>query len=724
MSLCAIGDNSMKKKTAAAFALASTIALSATFTGCSLVSTNSKADMEQVVATVDISLSDKFEASGLSAYKSAISASSDILKRDLVSYFLNVGYSYVQNGSSYEETFTSLLDSLVNNAVLTQYATCAVIEYRVESGTANALDTFLGFDNDVARFEYLLGGGDSENIKIARYSLYKSLNSAIDNYEKTFIEDDEEYSGTDTRSTPTNVDTQIDDYYPKDKDGNLNYNVYTGYEGYLLKQSGAYQDDALKGTTSATRKKAYNAFINNLRRNNLLQNENEDFKNLLEIGYIKDEYVSQLKNRVVEEYYDIYEEEQEELLKSENYIQNIYDELLENQKGAYAESTAFEAAMDKMSDTAFLLYSPDTSDSDKVFDENAYFGFVYNILLPFSDAQSVKLTELKAVRDADKDDDKFFFERNQLLKNIVTTDQRAAWFNGETDYSFKAGDDLEYFKDKDSKRNYLFFENNLTKPDEYKALNKYIGDYSYNGLVYTNADGSYTLRPNKLNIDDMLNEFCDYVNYALDGTSVDWQRFVGAETDSDEDAFYNRKSFKGDDDEIDYSNFIYATGSLNLGEEFNIADLMVKDNDYYKAMSAVNELQYAYTTDTGILDKYVGYSVSAYDTSYIKEFEFAAKAAIQEGVGSFVVCAGDYGWHLIYVTCVFKPEENGITYTPDWTRIDEEGTFENLFYEWVKSGNLSNVSSTRREKIINDFNKESTVSKYQKRYQDLLDLDS
>ena len=117
----------MKKKTIAAIALTSCLALSATFTGCSLVSTNNKLDMEQVIANVDISKSDKFDTAELEIYKSAVS-SSQIIKRELISYFLNVGYSYIQNGSSYEETFNMLVDALVDNAVLVQYSTVELLK--------------------------------------------------------------------------------------------------------------------------------------------------------------------------------------------------------------------------------------------------------------------------------------------------------------------------------------------------------------------------------------------------------------------------------------------------------------------------------------------------------------------------------------------------------------------------------------------------------------------
>ena len=70
---------------------------------------------------------------------------------------------------------------------------------------------------------------------------------------------------------------------------------------------------------------------------------------------------------------------------------------------------------------------------------------------------------------------------------------------------------------------------------------------------------------------------------------------------------------------------------------------------------------------------------------------------------------------------VFKAE-GGAVYVPDWKNIEVEGTFENLFFEWIKGNDLSDVSTTIRTKILNDYNKDTTVTKYQSRYQDLLDL--
>ena len=706
----------MKKKAFAAIALSSCIALGATFAGCSLISTNSRLDMEQVIATVDISKSDEFDSSDLKDYKSAIS-STDIIKRDLISYFLNVGYSYVQSGSSYEETFNALVDALVNNAVLVQYSTVELLKEN-----SSVLKAFVDETDEVKKYELLL---DEDEKNLATYNLYSSINSAIDNFERNVIDEENGYTGSGTRTTPTNLDTEQDDYYPKKADGSLDYHVYTGYGDYTLENSGAYKDDALDGTTRSTRVKAYNSFLNNLRRNNLVDGDKEAEKltNVLELEYIKTERVTQLESQIINKYYDLYEEQQEKALLKEDYIQSVYEEVLAAQTENYGKSTsAFDSAMSSMSSSSFILYSPDTSDSDWAVDygsDFAKYGFIYNILLPFSSRQSVQLNALQSIRSADDDDDYYFSQRNLLLKGIETVDQRSVWFNGATDYSFKPEESFgDYFGKKDG-REYLFFEDNLTDSEEggrYKKLEAYDGRYAYNGKVIENKDESYTLIPNKLDIDGMLEEFEAYVEYVVGSDCVEY---------TTTDNYYGTTKFaKADDeDEIDYSLFTYATGKVKF--DFDNKNLLNPATDQYKAMSAVNELQFAYTTDTSVLSNYIGYSVTAYDTSYIKEFEYAAKEAVGRGAGSFAVCAGDYGWHLIYVTYVFDFDEDGVYKDLNWKdNVEVEGTFENLFYEWVKSNNLTDISTTLRTQILNDFNKDATVTKYQSRYQDLLDLDN
>ncbi|MBO5328765.1 MAG: hypothetical protein J6B04_06300 [Clostridia bacterium] len=713
----------MKKNKIISSIIVTALAASVVLPGCGLVSTNSEKDMAQVVATVDITASETL-SSELKAYESAIEPT-NIYKRDLISYFYNVGSSYIQNGYTYSQVFEMLVEGLVNSALITQYSTLYVLnELNVDKAAYAAVTGETEIDKQIAQYEtYLL---TAEEVKEVKYSYWSSLNSSINSYEQNFIdEEDEEKRGSATRTTPTNVDTEVEDFYPETDSGELNYNIYTGYEGYKLSQSGDYQENgALDGTTKTTRLRAYNAFVNSLKSNYLIK-EGEDISEILKLDYIKTEYLAELKSAIVNKFYEIREEKLEtEILSDENeeaksYIQNRYEELVNQQKANYTTSTAFETAMGSMSDSSFILYSPDTTKDTK--DANGTFGFVYNILLPFSSEQSYQLSALQAARDGSTAgkarENTYFASRNAILKQIETEDQRAAWFNGATEYAFDATDKVsDYFGDS----KYLFFENNVVANDRYEGLKNYIGKYAYNGKVIKNNDETYTLKGEKLDIDGMLSELEAYVNYVLGSDKVDY---------TVDNGYYTRNDFYTVDEEgkdvVDYSKLVYASGKINVGTlTAETRKNVFVDGDLYKAMSAVNELQYAYTTDTAVLSEYLGYTISAYSTQFIKEFEYAAQTAVKEGAGTFKVCAGDYGWHLIYVTYTFDPNGGNVYGAPDWSKIEDEGTFEKLFFDYVMQSDLSNATTGYRVSIVEEHSSSNTVSLFEDTYQDLMELDN
>ena len=117
--------NNFKK----AAALLLGIALVAGSTGCNFVVTNNEKDLAQTVAEVDISGSLKkdpnseYQAVAGDLEKIVKNLSTDISKRDLVAYFLSVGYQYVESyGMSYEQTFNMLMEALVSREIMIQYA--------------------------------------------------------------------------------------------------------------------------------------------------------------------------------------------------------------------------------------------------------------------------------------------------------------------------------------------------------------------------------------------------------------------------------------------------------------------------------------------------------------------------------------------------------------------------------------------------------------------------
>lgn len=720
----------MKSKKLICMAVAAALTLGVTLTsGC--IATNNEEDVKQVVATVDITRNENF----VKQYEDYASAVTEevFVKRDLLTSFMNGGYQLAQT-YGYATAFNAIKDNLVSNAVVSQYATVALLKDKVSKNELS-LETFKSKTTEKDKYEYLLGGEQSEGVRRAKYELYSTLNTLLDGAEQDELDEEDGYSGSGTRTTPGGIDTLKEEHIPE------SYGVYTGYQGYLLSDAGEYEP--LDGTTRNTRRKAYASFISSLKSNYVLTAEDTETTDVLQLSYVRDSYVSQLQQEVINAFNDMWEEQQEALInKVEDgvytYVKDKYDGSengsLTTQKKNYSSATTFETAMGSLSDTSFILYSPATDDTAEQDGTRGTFGYVYNILLPFSTTQNQKLTALQDFRNSDIiDESGYFAARNQLLKQITTTDQREAWFNGETDYSFNAAeynedktDKLAYYDGGSADRKYLFFENNLTKTDKYEPLEKYTGLYSYNGKVSKYTDGSYRLVPVKLNIDDMLSEFAAYINYVLGTDSVQTyagDKFGGTAYSGTNPAYYDEKSFtvENDDTQIDYSKLVYATGKVTLTASRE--DAFVTTSDRYKAMSAVNELQYAYTTDTGVLSQYIGYSVSAYETSYIKEFEYAAQQALRMGVGSFKVCAGDYGWHLIYVTDAFS-FEGGEVYSPVWSkeRVETEGTFENRFYNWIKDSTLTNEASIKRSEILKDFNTDEAVKVYEKAYKDLTEL--
>ena len=182
--------------------------------------------------------------------------------------------------------------------------------------------------------------------------------------------------------------------------------------------------------------------------------------------------------------------------------------------------------------------------------------------------------------------------------------------------------------------------------------------------------------------------------------------------------------------EIDYSKFVYYVGQVgDIG--FSANETFVEGTAAYTALSAFNELQFAYSTDTGCLNTYFGYSMILEDTDYMDEFEYAAKLAVSQGVGTYTVAPTDYGWHIVYCTYAFN---SGDVYGDDvsWTGymadgvIDEdlipENSFEYFFYQAMKDSITGTYENVLQSKIINLYDTDACVTIHEERYSDYTSL--
>ncbi len=693
------------------------------FAGCDVVTTDTRKDMAQVVAEVNIG-KDKDELkstfNGLFANENfsltdenidkILSSDAEITKLDLISYFINYGYSYVQNGYSYADTFDLLINSLTSRQMVVQFATLYYINAgkvvvdadSVPDATA-AVDGTVTIKSGITVEGYLAEAAKSENDALkyllsednynyALYTLRKSINSALDTYEEAIIKAEQgDTTSTETdRTIPTGADSEQENGYPKNVEGKLNYEIYTGYN--TADVCGDYEK--LENSTVLTRKKAYNKFIKSLETNYML-NEDDNISKIEELPYFATEIKNQLQQMIINNFYDtLLIARSAEIEKAD--MEKKYQEIYNGQQSVFSSVSEYTTALDSVAADNFVLYSPADG-----------FGFVYNILLPFNSSQSDLLKHAQTVYPNYASNPEYYIERNSILENVTTTDQRSSWFNGTTDYSYQAEKGSYY-----GKSGYLFFE-------DAKDIDKYYGQYSYNGSVDKNDD-DYTLTPTIMKIDDFITEMENYLMYVLGAN------FTSGTTDS---SYYNKSENNyltigaNGRETIDYENFIYYENQIADVKNASRDNYLVPDSVSYKALSAMNELQFAYTTDTGILNKYFGYSVAGkgYSTSYVKEFEYAAQYALEKGAGTIVVCATDYGWHVIYVAFAYgsgKTYENGYVHS----ERNVEGTFSNMFYNAYKDVIAEDYANTKQSEITTVL-KDASVKLYKSRYKDLTTID-
>ena len=756
----------MKKKLIRIVSLVMTAMLAlGLFSGCSLgifsdmgiLVTDNQRDMQQVVAEVNLgkdktSLEESFSLlseelnSTVADQLDKVLTTDEIYKRDLVAYFMSYGYNYYSQNNSYTATFEQVMQDLVDRKIMSQFATVYYLNagevlvdrdnvtikdgYVDISGTDGmkmngeiSLDGYLsaiegktGDEAAVAGYSYLLT--DAE-IKYATYVIMVSVNSAIDSYEEDYIKaEDETTSSTETRTTPTGANTLPDGYYPTKEDGSIDYAIYTGANS--ASECGEYEKK--EGSTSYTRSRAYAQFIHALRENYLIGEDEKDVTDVTALSYFTTELKSQLEQMLINKFYATLAYKAAQAMSATT-LQEDYQTLLNSQK-ASTESSSFTTTMDSLSDTSFVVYSP----------ENRKFGFVYNILLPFNTNQT-KLLDSIRYTDGTKE---YYAARNTnagLLSSVEAKDQRASWFNGSEDYSFEATGD--YYKNAynsaEGKTNYLFFKDSYVENGE--GIERYAGKYPFNGTAEKKDDGTYKLTYNLLDVDGFIDEMESYIGYVTDNSSVASGKYYSGTLDNlaqwnaadkESSTFYSVTADyfpKDANGVIDQSANIYYKGSVsNLG--FTADGALDKTTNSYKVISAVNELMFAYSTDTGCLNSYLGYSIAAKEeaTSYVAEFEYAAQQAVNDGagVGNYYVVATDYGWHIIYVSFVYTGGEvyGGF----DYNERNTEGTFSYYFYQSKKTSTVTEYGNNKETMIRYNANNDTVVTLHKDRYEDLLNI--
>ena len=707
------------KKTTKVAAVALAAALSSTLlAGCDITTDVSK-DYAQVIAEVNITDSANFESSSYAEYGDVI-GTTEITKRDMVAYFISTGYSMMQSyGWTYYDTFNMISETLVNRQIYIQYAMLYLLDDESEpditvAGYEAAVEGQTGIDRRLAALAYFL---DEEEEAQALYSTRQLINSTLDSQEETYLDHDHSHddSTSTARTTPTGIDTETEDYY------NEAYRIYTGSNA--LADCPGYE--APEGSTPTTRRKAYSSFLASLRANSLIES-GEDLSNVESLTYFKTELASAYETAIINKLTDKFEDTIRATV-NEQYAQEIYDTTYSRQETTFANDTdSFETALDGVSDTSFVLTAPE-----------ANYGYVINILIPFSTSQSLELENAPADLGDTKGNN--FLQRAALLKNVRGTDQRGTWF--DEDYAFDGAEVENAYTGGNAARSYLFFEDSLGGNEQYERVPNYLGYYTYNGTVRQNDDESYTVRPNRITIDEFIAEMEGYLTQAANEVSVEGDGYTVSEgvyvngiaaddtinAVADNTTYYNRSvsDYYAESGAVDYSKFVYYAGQVNFTNGFDANQFFLAGSAENVAYSVMNELSFAYNTDTAGLNDYFGYVISTGATDYVPEFEYAAQYVCRQGAGSYVVVPSDYGWHVIYCTFSFVADEEGnviAPYTFNWGDRTTEGTFSYLFYEALCADLVSEYASIRQSNAIEDFKDCAVV--YEDRYADLSGLDT
>ncbi|MBQ8726543.1 MAG: hypothetical protein IJY84_05555 [Clostridia bacterium] len=219
----------------------------------------------------------------------------------------------------------------------------------------------------------------------------------------------------------------------------------------------------------------------------------------------------------------------------------------------------------------------------------------------------------------------------------------------------------------------------------------------------------------------------------FDGTIERMTAHTEEEDDGRETLHINYYGVKGN--EIDFTEFSalasrVITGDQNasalvLGEVRKVADYATSKQD---VKNRFEDLKFAYSTDEGNFNNYLGYLYSPVTsaTQYVSAFAEACAKVIDVdagyGAGSYVMFGSyEYGLHIVLCTEIaadYLLYDNADDFKAD---LDDEGT---VAYNFLKATNdllESNYISKLANKFVQDGLKDGCVSKYESTYANLVD---
>lgn len=681
--------------------------------GCELVTTNVERDMAQVIATV--SIDDDF--------------SDKIYKRDLQASFNENAYYYVNYyGYTKSETYEMLLDEMIENKIIVQYSLKALTEKTDDAHSLGYLDMaknvnesertsiekvlttpvygqdgkFETAPSDLSKTDKIISFLTKYEYEKARYNvLYQ-----IDNMLKTYIEEDEEDehnhdayeqftftkrttltieqagSGNeyerkyDEKLSVINEDT-IKQTNKVKKDFDLDINV-EGYSNLYDLEMDLFTKFNAKFEENVKSNKKYQSairkYVKDLKEVGFISSSEaskkiSDINDLLNLTYSKKQLNSQYESLIVNKFKLALENEQEKLINEiedngNSALYNEYATLYNSQKSNYDNNySAYEEALANASSTNFVVYHPNYGKGN--------YGYVSNLLIGFSEAQSNLLASKKAEENVSQSEINAL--RSTLLNNLIVKDQRATWV-------------LSNLGEFDKNSGTFTFDDKYVKTQSNEYLSKYQG--TIEGVV------EYTYH------DEYDNEQTGYNYKRVRATEIPFNTF--------------------------WENGVCKVMGISNSYE-GILQGQSGETITDKDMEKFRDLIYAYSTDDGSLKENYGYVYSPITSktnyqiqgTYVDEFSAKAEQLINGGVGSYAVVATDFGYHIMLCTKIITPTSSKLTATEFKEQITAKQGIAYEYRQYRVNAITSSLINNITKSFINE-NLKNGVDYNKSAYEDLI----
>ena len=655
--------------------------------GCSLFEVNAGRDMDQVAATVNI---DK-DGNADSEVK--------IYKRDMLAGYMSYGYYYVQNyGYTTSKAYQLVLDNLVNNEVIIASGkkalagTDALSVADVKSYEIDNILSLLASDKDVEKYENGKKSAGTEGYTkgLSEYveTAYTSAKTTSTDASFRFVTKEDVLKAVSDAVDNVNsfIDSFMDSTDEEDDHDHEHISYTTRTVPTMETEEETVDVDAcmnvikndtkgLNAKVTGDRLKALGKGYKRLVELGLVTDgenyyegsdkNNATIMSVMQLGYFKDSVRSAIDSKLVDKY-----EKKLRDKKTANIdeLWEQYEQLKAKQESEYkGDISALETALGNVSSSSFVVYNSGIG-----------YGYVSHLVIEYTEEQKAQITKANGEANATKDSVKDVV--NGLANEIVVKDLRDSWV--KSGYGTYDGTNFKFGK-------------------------KY---------VYNTSGSLATYQGN-------ISEVTYYTEEVDDKEEVHFN--FGKVTADNKDVSYLKSVLK------DYLNVNVEVDKLDNRDEGNMPVNAYTGLDFEGKRRVFNnfeDIKFAFSTDTGNFNKYLGYLYSPYTAadSYVPEFVKACTKAVAGGEGSVVMFMSEsYGLHVLMCTAV--ADKYGM-YADKTAFEDDLNVKDSVAYNF-KEANIALIESTYVSKAANtiiksyipeDGKDNNYVKHFNKVYKDLI----